>query len=55
LQLQWAGFSSQESVKTKNYGACLFLDYSFTDFLQVHLVLREADESDCIGFWFGRM
>ncbi len=38
LQSQESGDRDQESVKTKTYGADLFLNYSFPDFLQVHLI-----------------
>ncbi len=37
LLSQESGDRDQESVKTKTYGADLFLNYSFPDFLQVHL------------------
>ncbi len=36
LQSKESGDRDQEPVKTKSYGACLFLNYLFSDFLQMH-------------------
>ncbi len=46
LQSQESGDRDQESVKTKTYGADLFLNYSFPDFLQVHQVSSKSFVSD---------